>query len=276
MPRVIIKPGDYPIEYSGELTRIKGYIGPKSFIITTHVTSRLITIFIGGREKWCIKAELIKHDNIIQPIGYLIQLRHDVLCYLDDDFKNGCDTRQFVYFLMKYIHNKYPMVHGLRFNDISTRRCDNSIEVNLAIMTYLYTGKTWYEKNFGAYVSPEYLDTYQLHIHKFNNTKKIPWNIMSDTIINNTFSQFTDKELEDLYNSTDNWKDFFETIIKKIEISNFCMFISQWLDTFILKYFYNLNGINYILPVKDTIINYRLNDYTGGRKRTRKRKYNKK
>jgi hypothetical protein len=270
MPRETKKPGDYPKEYLGEVTKIKGYIGTKSFIITSDETSRKITIYIGGRDKWCITADLIKVDNIVQPIGYLIKLRHDVVCYLDNDFKSGSDTRQLVYFLMKYIYNKYPTVIGLKFNDLSTRKCDNNIDVNLAMMTYLYTGKTWYEKNFSAYVSPDDSYTLQGYIDKFNRSKYIPWDEMSDTIVNNEFSQFTDKELEELYNNTDTWQGFFGTIVKKIGIPNFCNFISLWLDRFILRYFNNLTGINYILPVKDTVVNYSLNSYTGGKKSTRK------
>ncbi len=55
------------------------------------------------------------------------------------------------------------------------------------------------------------------------------------------------------------------------------MFISGWIDIFILKYFNNLQGLSYIIPIKDYGLNYIESGYNakkGGRytrKLTRKK-----
>jgi hypothetical protein len=95
---------------------------------------------------------------------------------------------------------------------------------------------------------------------------------MSDTIINNeSITTMSDKELEQLYNNTKTWKEFFETIYNKIKISKFCIFIAPWIDDFILKYFNTLQGLKYALPIKDYNIQYNESEYKRGSRRfTRK------
>jgi hypothetical protein len=83
----------------------------------------------------------------------------------------------------------------------------------------------------------------------------------------------TDEELETLYNNSQSWEQFFGTIFTRIEISDFCMFISEWIDSFIQKYFNNLQGLTYHIPIKNYNISLNISNYQnsiGGRRYTRK------
>jgi hypothetical protein len=268
------KPGDYPEKCDNQtIQKKKVLLGNKSILLTEYVSDRSINIHIGGKTKWCIHCEVIKKDGSIQSNGYLIKVRYDNLCSLDSIFKRGFDTKQLIYFLIQYIHDTYPSVQELQFNDLSTKSCDNEDEVSLAVMTYLYRGQTWYEKNFDATITYDYIDDLDRIVVKYNAAKLIPWDIMKETIQNNSMTQMTNTELETLYNRTKTWIKFFNTIYETIDIGDFCMFISPWIDKFILKYFNNLQGLNYTMPVKDYNIQYSIVDYVeqvGGKKYTRK------
>ncbi len=274
MPPRIKLEGYYPNINNTTITRTRIQIGTtQSFLIVSYESSKTINIYVGGPEKWCINCELIKDGNKIKPQGYLTKIRYDMLCSLEHSFAKGSDTKQLVMFLIQYINNKYPTVTTLLFNDASTKKCDNSLDVNLAVMTYLYLDKTWYEKNFEAYLAEQSKPEFERIISKYNNSKAIEWDEMSITIKNNEYSGLTDDEIETLYISTKTWKEFFETILKRIDISDFCQFISRWIDNFILKYFNNLQGLSYLMPVKDYKLNYMESEYNlkkGGRRYTRK------
>lgn len=261
--------GCYPIKSSNEVVKkIKAQIGTKSILVVIYETAHIINIFVGGREKWCINCELIQRDGKIQPMGYLIKIRYDMLCSLDHNFTRGHDIKQILYFLIDYIYQTYPDVKELQFNDMSIRTCENGKSVNLAVMTYLYSGQTWYEKNFGAYISKQHTYDMKKILQKYNDAKKIKWSEMSGTIRSTM-------PLEDLYNNSSTWKGFFEPIYNNMEIGDFCVFISDWIDSFIAKYFNAFGGLTFLLQIRKLAITYTLSDYIhqGGRRYTRKLTY---
>lgn len=55
--------------------------------------------------------------------------------------QSGGDIKKLLQLLIQYIHDIYPDVKYLSFSDLSTYRCDNESNVNLAVMTYLYSEK---------------------------------------------------------------------------------------------------------------------------------------
>lgn len=267
--------GDYPAPRDNEKVVQKSiHIGnSQSFLLVTYETSRSINMYLGGPNKWCINCELIKRDNDIKQIGYLIKIRYDMQCSLEHAFVKGKDTKELVRFLIQYIHDTYPGVTDLSYNDLSTRSCDDGVDVNLAVMTYLYSEQTWYEKNFGSRIDPQYEKEW-IRIKKvFDDAKKnVDWETMKETIQNNQkLTGISDEELEQLYNHTKSWKDFFGTIHDRIKIDKFCIFVSSWLDRFILQYFNTLRGLTYLMPIRNNHIRYSEKEYKkGGKRHTRK------
>lgn len=266
----MVKPGNYPYKKEHETINKKEIsIGKTSLLLVEYINEKTVNIYIGGPQKWCIHCEIIKDNDLFKSIGYLIKVRYDLLCSLTHNFAKGKDTKQIVNILIQYIYNNYGDVKELYFNDLSTKRCDNNYDINLAVMTYLYTNKTWYEKNFDAYLSPQSKDSMKKYINKYNEAKKLNWDTIKYTI------DSTYPDIEKLYNEKTSWKDFFETIYNNLEIADFCNFISTWIDSFILKYFNNLQGLTYVMPIQDRNLKYTESIYlhSGGkftRKNTRK------
>ena len=177
--------------------------------------------------------------------------------------------------LTSYIQKKYSYIKTLRFNDTSYRTCDNGTQVELAEMSYIRTGKTWYETHFYAYMDPDdrisFLkkeDNFQNEKHKFSWTmmKSIMGNIPENDTIN-------EEQMKELFEKANTWQDFFGTISDRLGISTFCNFVSPWLHSFMLSKFKgSLAFITYILPIdKIDIIEFRELLYTrGGKYFTRK------
>lgn len=260
----IKKEGDYPIGLKGIRHQLK--IDNHTIILTTYETESSITIYLGGVKHWCIHSTLHKdNNNKIKEEGYLVKIRYDLLCSVEEKIQRGGDITKLLKLLIQYIHDTYPEVKYLSFNDLSTRRCDNESNINLAVMTYLYSGKTWYEKNFDVTISIQSKETLDKIVKKFNKSKKESWSVIRDTIYNYKELKYTECEIEKIYEEAITWNEFFEAIFKKIGIAKFCIFVSPWLDSFTIQYFNNLMGLSYDMPIKATNIVYTKNEFVGGR-----------
>jgi hypothetical protein len=274
MSRVVRREGYYPNKGDNEIvTKTKILINNKSILLMKYESSKRVNLYIGGHEKWCIHCELIKDGNTVKPLGFLIKLRYDMLCSLDNHFERGADTKQLTNVLIKYIYKNYPTVKELSFNDLSVRTCDDDSSVNLAVMTYLYEDKTWYEKNYDAYISPQSKKEFELAVERYNKAKEIPWEEMKEIIINREYlsKYISEEDWMQLYIDAPTWKDFFKQIVDAIKIDKFCIFVSGWLDMFMLKYFNNLKSYVFIIPIKDRSIIFKEEEYhRGGKKYTKK------
>jgi hypothetical protein len=261
----IKKEGEYPSSLQ-PTSRIALKVDGKTIILTTYETSYSINIYLGGIKHWCIHSELLKGATKMKEEGYLIKIRYDMLCSVEENIQHGGDMTKLLKLLIQYIHDTYPDVVRLIFNDLSVRRCDNGSITNLAVMTYLYSEQTWYEKNFDASVAPQSKEVFDSIFKKLNESKtELPWDIVKNTIHNYRTLPYTETELEQIYNAAVTWKQFFEPINKKIQIHKFCIFVSPWLDSFIVKYFNTLMGISYSMPIQQTTITYIKNTIGGGR-----------
>ncbi len=260
----IKKEGEYPLNIASKRELL--VIENKTIVLTIYEKTSSINIYLGGVKHWCINCEEIKDDNgKIKEEAYLIKIRYDLLCSIEEKIQRGGDITKLLKLLIQYINNTYPTVNYLLFNDLSSRRCDNGIDTNLAVMTYLYSGKTWYEKNFDTVIAEQSIEALRQITEHYNESKMVPWIKMKDTINNYKVLPYTDNEIELLYNNSKTWRIFFEEIHMKIGMSQFCIFVSSWLDSFILKYFNNLMGLTYKIPVKPTNITYTQKEFKGGR-----------
>jgi hypothetical protein len=259
----IKREGDYPKGLKGIQHQLK--MDNHTIILTTYETETSIIIYLGGVKHWCMHSTLHKYNKKINEEGYLVKIRYDLLCSVEEKIQHGGDITKLLKLLIQYIHDKYPEVKYLSFNDLSTRRCDNGYDINLAVMTYLYSGKTWYEKNFNTTISIQSKETLDKIVKKLNNSKKQSWNVIKDTIYNYKELPYSESEIEKIYKDAITWNEFFEAILNKIKINNFCIFISPWIDRFIIQYFNNLMGLSYDMPIKETGLKYQKNEFVGGR-----------
>ena len=159
-------------------------IGTKSLLLSLYETEDSITLYIGGHEVYCLDINIIKlTSNLAKTfnptIANLSKIQWNQNCSLEHNFSRGIDTTMILKFAISYIKTAFPHVKGISFNDASFRTCDNGKNVSLAMMSYITTGKTWYEKNFGAYLESEYLDIFKVAEQRFIESKKnISWESM--------------------------------------------------------------------------------------------------
>lgn len=277
----IVPPSRY---IKAEFYKIK--VGTKHLKMTTYETENMVNMYIGGPKLYCIHATVNKPESIFVQrgmdklhIGSIEQIYYNKQCSLEHNFTKGIDTNMIINLLCQYVRDKYPYVTHLKFNDASHRACDNGIEVSLMVMTFLYSGMTWYQKNFHAIVVPEQIARYNKIITNYNEQKeKYSWNSFNEIFIKGKLP-LHEHEMEALYNSAETWLDFFTPLMEKIDISEFCNFISPWLPKFIdiiLKHDFLI--IPYLLileklrPVEYTITKY----IEGGKRKTFTRKHPKK
>jgi hypothetical protein len=297
-PTIRSKEGCIPVPRNGtiitkKIIRITG--SAKSLLMTTHETQTSIIIYIGGHDVYCIEAQILKDTSTNDSsIGNFTKIRFDVACSLEHNFARGHDTNMLLKLLLTYILHTYPTVKTMRFNDHSFRRnecfsssddenasvrtCENGYSVELSHMLYIISGKTWYEKNFGAYLDSFDREKWNILEQNFQQMKShISWNTMKD-IITSEFP-IDALSLQKQYESATTWQEFFGPLATQIGIAQFCNFIAPWLYRFIQTYFrFNFIAATYILPVRDYNIEYTISDYSrekrreGGTRFTRKKR----
>jgi hypothetical protein len=269
-----------PPKSAGAPTFVKLNLATKSLKLSIYETIDTITLFIGGHNVYCIEAMLYKKDSIFVKrlnypahVGLLTQVYYNINCSLEKNFQKGVDTMRILHVLCAYIRKHYPYVTILSFTDASYKTCDNNIDVELAEMTFLRTGKTWYEKNYSAYLEESYIPQYNEMLHKLDIAKKtMTWNDFSQFIAGEC--SMYNKEMEELYNSAIVWQDFFGPLSTKIGISEFCIFVAPWLHKFFMAITNaSFASFKYRMPLdKIPGIEYSESQYVrGGRRFTQKR-----
>ena len=254
-------------------------IGKKSLRMLIHESEDTFTLYIGGYTMFCIDAlihkETSRFSRIIDvQLGYLSHVYYNQTCSLEHNFVRGIDTNRILKILCTYVKNNFPYIKGFIFNDTSTRPCDNGSYINLYEMSYIRTGKTWYEKHFHAYIHPTSLKLFIKTEKEFQEKKKlISWDMMKTYI--QTPLPMDESILQTLYDSTNTWQEFFDTISNTIEIDTFCIFVSDWLHGFMMSIFQlDLATIKYIMPIDINTIEYTESSYKqGGSRFTRKHIY---
>jgi len=251
-------------------------IHKKVMIITTYETINTIHIYIGSRNIYCMDVQLLKDKEFgTADTGVLTKVRWDTVCSIDEPFGKGTDTIMMIKALVTYIHNNYPNVVSLTFNDMSTKICDDGNSVSLAAMKLLTDGKTWYETHFD--VSTDDINTYIYNKMKENITQK------KQEMIFFKFSMYAQTQslpiptdtVKELYENSPTWQQFFSFIRDRIGISKLCIWLSKnnWFEIFlqtILKL--SIPTVIFLLHVKkyDDITYKVIKNIGGGYKRTKK------
>lgn len=258
-----------------KITAIK--IGNKTLKLVTHESDNYITIYIGGHTKYCIYGFVIKQGSIMAErydvsIGDFSKIQFTIECSLEHVFRRGIDTNIILKVFLSYIYKHYPYVKQLNFEDASYRRCDTGEIIDLAEMSYITTGKTWYEKHFGASVAPQSRAMVANIESKFQEIKGgMSWDECKSYITNEL--PIEEAEMKQLYDTVKTWQDFFGPLRDRIGIESFCPFVAPWLEIFMKAHFKKrFIQIPYHIPIKENIIEFTEVPYThGGKRFTRKR-----
>jgi hypothetical protein len=256
----------YPEPYNETITRQLIQVERHTILLTKYECEHGINLYFGDFTNWYIHCAFDKEDETLASCGNLFIQQYEIMGWADDN-TSAIDTRGFIRLLLQYIHDQYPIVTTLKFNDLSTRD-----GVNLAVMSYLCTGKTWYEKEFGAYISDIAKSNicYENDKKRLQAAKSLPWEEIRILIHNGKWFGYTDEELKQRYEGAQTWQDFFGPILDEMGITEFCSFISHWLYIFNIRYFNNLMSHIFIMPVADCGLQYQISDYKSSERRSEK------
>ncbi len=233
-------------------------------------------MYIGGHTKYCIYGFIIKEGSLTAKtddisIGDFSKIHYNLECSLEHDFKRGVDTNIIIKLLLSYIHKHYPYVKQLKFDDASSRTCDDGQRVDLAEMSYITTGKTWYEKNFGVTMGSSTQEIFKKAEQKFLKSKaETSWESFSGDIPKDKIKNISD--MKSMYETAETWQDFFGPLREKMGVEKFCPFIASWLEPFMKsKFGVKFIKFEYLMSIEPNIIPFTEFPYSrGGRRFTRK------
>jgi hypothetical protein len=252
-------------------------VASKTLKVTTYETQDTYTIFIGGHDLYCIECMIYKPESsfarfVPTNIARLVQIYYNVNCSLEGNFQRGIDTTRIFQTLCEHIRNTYTHIDTISLTDASFRTCDNGHDVDLAVMTYLRTGKTWYEKNYGAYLDDSDIPKFRKMEQRMQQLKLTMSWIEFKQFIKGDYP-LSELELQTMFESASTWLDFFGPLSDKIGISEFCIFVSPWLSAFWDISKYSFASGTYYVPLKNIpSISYKPTEYKrGGKRFTRKR-----
>lgn len=256
--------------------------GGKCLKLTVYSGQYSDTLFFGGHTKFCIDVMVYKPGSPFAERGgdisegYLSHIYYNTNCSLDGDFSRGVDSTMLLRLMLSYIKYNYPYITKISFNDSSYRVCDNNQSVELSEMSYIRTGKTWYQQHFNAYMDPSDIPKFQTCENRFNNAKSS----MSWTELKQYMTKplpMEEKDMKEMFEISKTWQDFFGTLSDKISIAKFCIFVAPWLHRFLqVEMRYNFNSARFLFPVQSiTPIHYELSEYKrGGKRFTEKKRRN--
>ncbi len=251
-------------------------VGSKTLRLVIHESDNYVTLYIGGHEKYCIYGFITKEESSIAKtddisIGDFSKIHYNLECSLEHDFKRGADTNMILKLFLAYIHKHYPYVKYLKFDDASHRTCDDGQLIDLAEMTYITTGKTWYEKNFGAKLEKSSKTDFIKAEHRFQEMKlKVTWETFSGNFPKEILTEIPD--MQKMYEEATTWQNFFGPLRERMGIENFCPFVAPWLEQFMHSYFgTKFIKFKYLMPVEPNTIPFIEQPYLkGGKRFTRK------
>lgn len=262
--------GDYPEKNPQETETFQVIrLGSLSILLTKRESEKQITIYLGGPTRWCVYCELPKVGGQLKDIGYLNKVRFDLLCSMEHSFAKGHDTKQLIRLLVQYIHENYPSVTHLSFNDTSTKACDNKVDTSLAFMTFLYTEQTWYEKNFRAFIATQSKANYEDLKRRFMDLKQKPWEEFWEYAYRGADSlPIPESVLKGIYDSSETWKEFYGSIVDRVGIAEFCNWISFWSQRYMHDHGIHFMTFTFHLPIRSYGLSFTISQ-KGGRRRRR-------
>ena len=236
---------------------------------------------IGGNYKDCVNIT-VEYDLNNNPVSARIpNVVYDDECSFETPLDRGQGTILMVKTILNHIHNKFPTLTEVEFEDMSniecaiddehkTKRTRTQSKQSLTHPTPLYwfsiafNGQTWYEKHFNAVMKHEHeYIKYRENIDKLLNSVEFK--------SNETYKIFAhkcriptklDDVLEPFFNNATTFGDFFISIPKQER----CRVIRSWIDNF---------GRNYIPTFKHSgwIIRIPIEVQGGHRRKSHKKYY---
>jgi hypothetical protein len=192
--------------------------------------------------------------NINYKRAKLITTHYDSRCSIGEKLERGDGTRHMINTALTFVLKMCPFIEEFEINDASTRICDNNTTITLSYFSITQYGKTWYEKNFNAFI-PKLIKKNRIYNNKtikntnnhieidkmtlYKNTvnellsKSLPeWDIFNILFLRNMNINKT--ELQILYKKSKTYGELFKHI-HELGISNACIYLQPWIDQLMLS-----------------------------------------
>ena len=197
------------------------------YLLTVRTSDYSTMIFIGGLDSWCISAQVIHAE----PIASLSQIVYDEACSLSGRYKRGIDTQHVLALTLSYIHNTFPHITQIAFDDYSQRSCDERQRIDLASFYYVFYGATWYMAKMGAtFQNKSDDDTFVRQTRRFQELKT-SWEDFDKYVT--TAHPLPVATMKQLFDESSTWQLFFNKLKERVDIGDLCFYMAPWIDTFV-------------------------------------------
>jgi hypothetical protein len=193
-----------------------------------------------GEKKTCVDIYVMYPElkktlpSINYKLAKLITTHYNEKCSIDEKLDRGEGTRHMINTAMYFVSKACPFVEGFEINDASVRNCDNSTIITLSYFSISNYGKTWYEKNFNAYIA----DTAKYTKYKNTISELFSYNLPEWDEFNAIFMRNINKEIREtlqlLYEDSKTYGDLFKAI-HQIGISKACIYLQPWIDKLMMS-----------------------------------------
>lgn len=227
-----------------------------------------------GEKKTCVDIYVMypELENELPFINYklakLITTHYNEKCSVNEKLERGEGTRHMINTAMYFVSKMCPFIEGFEINDtcadqhsldpakswgdVSTRQCDNNTTIILSYFSITQYGKTWYERNFEAYIGDIFknkkhnknqqdnskkektkMELYREIVDNLMIQKLSDFNVFKVLYLTNTKKDIQ-TELELLYNESKTYGELFKKI-HKLGISKACIYLQPWIDNLMLS-----------------------------------------
>lgn len=149
-------------------------------------SSTLHFILWADERKRCVDVILHSPENIAS----LSLLEYNPSCSVDGKMKHGKDTRDMLFFTLRFLKKKG--IREVSLMDNSRIEC-NGTKIHLAPMYFLKYGQTWYEKYFGFKPTEKYKDKYEEMKRRretmlsVSHLSQMPCDFFTEDVVDNLF-----------------------------------------------------------------------------------------
>ena len=256
-----------------------------SFYLTIIKNDGIDNISIGGRKAECVNISVSRPDSLLVERGFhtldtatIPVLAWDSKCAIDKDLEKGAGTIAMIRIVLSETLKRYPYVNRYTFHDNSLIKCDNGKQISLLHLSVIEHNKSWYERQFNAYIlNTEMNGKYKNGIIALNTPEvKESFDTFKKIIYPSKASGI--EALQSYYETSATYHDFFTSILKKEGKKGLCSMIAGWIDIFLL-YIFRFNPLSVewaidkesiqLQEVSETRLTHKPNQ-SGGRRYTKK------
>ena len=200
------------------------------------------------KDNYCVDINLYFKDNLIK--AEVSQLKYDKECSIQKTLEKGIGTQNMFLTILALISKMYPNIESYQFKDFSEKTCDNGANIHLGYFSLITSGKTWYEKNFGAILqNPIIRKIYYEDKNKFN--KKDIIGIDISEILSNINKPLKEIILNE-YNNSISYRDFFNNLNIKFGRNMLCEYLQPWIQKFMIQLnFEQYFHMDWIIPIEE-------------------------